>query len=136
MKQRTQRGKLQGVLEATGSACWLQISSSARWQQHQCPAVVISVNCCLPLAAGYLGGIQFHCIFANKYQMTVRKAAVFSCIYPLISRAEQDPVSIHKGSNKLRHCQNFRLLTACLKAKVIQALPCLHDSPGAAHISS
>lgn len=50
--------------------------------------VVISVNCYLPLAPEYLQGIQFHCIFANKYQMTVRKTAVFSCIYPLISRAE------------------------------------------------
>lgn len=28
MKQRIQRGKLQGVLEAAGSVSWLQISSS------------------------------------------------------------------------------------------------------------
>lgn len=93
--------------------------------QHQCCTVVISANCYLPLAAEYLEGIQFHCIFANKSQMTLRKTAVFSCLYPLISSAEQDPISMGNGSNELRHCQRskFKLPTACWKAKVIQHPP-------------
>lgn len=83
MKQKIQRENLQGALEAAGSR--FPVPSL---MQHQCSTVVISANCYLPLAAEYLQGIQFHCIFANKSQMTLRKTAVFSCLYPLISSAE------------------------------------------------
>lgn len=57
--------------------------------------------------------------------MALRKTAVFSCLYPLISSAELDPISMGNGSNKLRHCQKSKskLPTACWKAKVIQHCP-------------